>query len=80
MASNKGEPRKEKEKGEQMTIMFVCWLFGFLTGLMFLFVWVDTDNIKKEVEIKKLKELTEEIKEKNKSIEALKHEIKRLTE
>lgn len=79
-ASDKGEPREEKEKGEQMTIAFISWLLGFLTGLMFLVVWIDTGNIKKEVEIEKLKELTKEIKEKNERIEALKREIKRLTE
>lgn len=79
-ASDKGEPREEKEKGEQMTIAFISWLLGFLTGLMLLVVWIDTGNIKKEVEIEKLKELTKEIKEKNEHIEALKREIKRLTE
>lgn len=63
-----------------MTMYFVSWLLGFLTGLMFLIVWIDTGNIKKEVEIEKLKELTKEIKEKNERIEALKREIKRLTE
>ena len=63
-----------------MTIAFISWLLGFLTGLMFLVVWIDTGNIKKEVEIEKLKKLTKEIKEKNERIEALKREIKRLTE
>lgn len=63
-----------------MTIAFISWILGFLTGLMLLVVWIDTGNIKKEVEIEKLKELTKEIKEKNERIEALKREIKRLTE
>lgn len=54
--------------------------FRVLNWAMFLVVWIDTGNIKKESEIEKLKELTKEIREKNERIEALKHEIKRLTE
>lgn len=26
-----------------MTMYFVSWLLGFLTGLMFLIVWIDND-------------------------------------
>lgn len=58
-----------------MTMYFVSWLLGFLTGLMFLVVWIDTDNIKRKADVKKI---TEMIEDKNRTIKALKDEIRRL--
>jgi hypothetical protein len=58
-----------------MTMCFVSWLLGFLTGLMFLVVWIDTDNIKRKADVKKIAEMMED---KNKTINALKDEIRRL--
>jgi hypothetical protein len=60
-----------------MTMCFVSWLLGFLTGLMFLVVWIDTDNIKRKADAKKITEIMED---KNKTINALKDEIRRLKE
>jgi hypothetical protein len=56
---------------------FVSWLLGFLTGLMFLVVWIDTDNIKRKADAKKIAEIMED---KNKTINALNDEIRRLKE
>lgn len=58
-----------------MTMCFVSWLLGFLTGLMFLVVWIDTDNIKRKADVKKI---TEMIEDKNRTINALKDEIRQL--
>jgi hypothetical protein len=60
-----------------MTMCFVSWILGFLTGLMFLVVWIDTDNIKRKADVKKITEIMED---KNKTINALKDEIRRLKE
>jgi hypothetical protein len=60
-----------------MTMCFVSWILGFLTGLMFLVVWIDTDNIKRKADAKKIAEIMED---KNKTINALKDEIRRLKE
>lgn len=58
-----------------MTMCFASWLLGFLTGLMFLVVWIDTDNIKRKADVKKIAEM---IEEKNRTINALKDEIRQL--
>lgn len=58
-----------------MTMAFISWILGLLTGLMFLVVWVDTDNIKRKVEKRKTAEI---IENKNKIINALKDEIRQL--
>lgn len=56
---------------------FVSWILGFLTGLMFLVVWIDTDNIKRKAYVKKIAEM---IEDKNRTINALKDEIMQLKE
>ena len=58
-----------------MTMAFISWILGLLTGLMVLVVWVDTDNIKRKVEKRKTAEI---IENKNKIINALKDEIRQL--
>ena len=72
--NNKSKSRKE-EGGGEMTMCFVSWALGFLTGLMFLVVWIDTDNIKKKADVKKIAEM---IEDKNRTINALKDEIRQL--